>query len=96
MRSGPRRLIAGRGIVRQGDQPKITFGCRVGIGLGLADQIAHPPGDVPFAEQEEADRGGQRVFVRPAEMDFRRRADPRKLQGDRGDHVGHRRAARAR
>ena len=44
----------------------------IDVGLGLTDQIAHAPGDVSFAEQEEPDGGGQRVFVRPAKVNFRR------------------------
>ena len=68
----------------------------VGVGLGFADQFADHPGDVAFAEQQEAEVGGQRAFVRPAEVDLRRLADVRQLQGDRRDRRGRSRRSASR
>src|SRR5262245_41865490 len=52
------------------DDPRLP----VDVGFGAADELAHQPGDVALAEQEEADVGGHRALVRPAEVDLRRLA----------------------
>ena len=65
----------------------------VRVRLRLAEEFADAPGDVSFAEKKKTDAHGQRVFVGPAEMDFRRLAHARQFQRDRGDHVGDRGAA---
>ena len=52
------------------------------------DQVSHEPGDVAFAEQQEAEVGGQRVFVRPAEMDLGWLAGLGKLERHCRERVG--------
>src|SRR5579883_1032827 len=53
------------------DHPRLALRPR----LGLADQLADHPGNVPLAEEHEIQVGHERAFVGPAEMDLRRHAD---------------------
>src|SRR6185437_13063912 len=57
------------------------------IRLLLADERMDQPGDVAVAPEHEIQVRGQRRFLGPGEVNFRRPADLAELQGYRGQDV---------